>query len=1540
MRQNSPFVRGVVVCFLIFFLAGICLAQKTKTTEGSLRAVGPKRSEIGLCPLKRTGVQADISGFISRVTVTQVFQNPVNETIEAVYTFPLPNDAAVDALTIETGGRIINGRLMERQKAKQTYEAAKQDGKVAALLEQERPDIFTQSVANITPGAEIKVVISYVETLHYADDTYEFTFPMTIGERYIPAASDPEGSARISPGSKARPGQTILMEINIDGGVPITGVQSATHEIEVQQYSAGKYAVRLKDAETIPNRDFVLRYKTAGSKIEDAVLAHHDDRGGFFTLILQPPDNVMPTDTMPKEIVFVLDTSGSMDGFPIKKAREAMKLTLDNLNPYDTFNLITFAGDTHILFEKPLPATKENLAAARRLLDDSSSGGGTEMMKAIQAALEPSDSQSHVRIACFMTDGQVSNESEIIKEVRSHPNARVFAFGIGDSVNHNLLDNISREGRGEVEYVAKTDDGSAAARRFFERIRNPLMTDIALEFSGVDVSETYPVEIPDLFDTKPVTITGRYKRGGRAIVTLKGMMLGQPFSRDIAIDFPKQGAENEVMATLWARKKLADTMRPDFKGTRDEQELLITGLGLDYHLLTPFTSFVAVEEGRVTDGTPPRRIEVPVAGTETEQFIENYWRRRDPEAPVPAAPATPVASNGSAPGASAPDCGVCATVEVVAESNAAGMTSTVSNTVTEEVSYLPLNGRSYQSLTSLAPGVTQVSTSPSLMQRGLISSNGQQPTSNQFTVDGVDANRGLLIGGSAISGAIGSLPELTAAGGTNLMIGSDAIQEIVIRTFPMAVEGRTAGATINVASKAGTNMFHGSLFETFGNAVFNAADPFARAAGFDRAPSRLHNFGGTQGGFVVKDRLFYFGNYEGLRLRQGAFGTSEVPSATSRLAAPPDLRPVFDLFPLSNGPATSNGFSGFSSVYTNPAAHDIFGLRVDTMFTDKFRVDARYNFADSKAAWRGPQGLSLNTLHSLDTSSNSLWVRGSYVLTPYLIFGARSAFSKSTIESGYSTDSFGGGSVLSLPSADFLRYDLGGRASVAASKGSRTAIDEFQIGGTLDWVAGKHIISLGADLRRLAFAIDPLTLERNVLFEGAGPSGNAARIGQIIRSIPGAQSIRNFSGWGQDVFRPTSRVSLNLGLRWDMDFAPATEGFPTALPNTSTRIKTNTSNLAPRASVTIDAFGNGRAVIRAGVGLYYDFGNLNAADTFTSSFPYASGAYVRGAHFASIPANPLKPLALFDSGLKTPRTWQIFTEYQHEIFDGYTVSASYVAAFGRDLLLSRTLLDADPVFNAIRLTDNSGTSDFQALNLRLDHRFSNGFSFNTRYTLSRSRDNISPGTLSQSNFIAAPDQEKGASDFDARHTIAAFGAYNFRTPFRSGIAKWLTRDWSLQAQLNARSAFPVNVTYAQVNDLGVLLFRPDLVQGVSPITNVGGHNALDPAAFAIPAAQRQGSLQRNSLRGFALVQLNAGVERRFKLSSASSLRLSVEGYNVLNTVNFENMESSLGTRFQNGTFQPHYYFGKTVASLGSGGFAPFFLYGGPRTIQFSARFAF
>ncbi len=634
--------RLITLVILLMATTSVAFAGNPPVTQGSLEIVGKGGQAAGVCPLKQTDVKAEISGFLARVNVTQEFWNPSKEKIEAVYVFPLPQNAAVDDMTLQVGDRTVKGLIKRREEARNIYEAARRGGQVAALLDQERPNIFTQSVANILPGGRVLVTISYVELLKYEAGAYEFVFPMVVGPRYIPGnvATGHQGGGwspdtdRVPDGSRITPpvapkgtraGHDISIAVSLDAGVPIQEFRSTSHEIDWDRTSVHSARLNLRHARVIPNKDFILRYDVSGGRIEDAVLVHKASAarpkdlrsGGFFTLILQPPDRIPESEITPKEIVFVLDTSGSMSGFPIEKAKEAMKLALEGMHSEDTFNLITFSGDTHILFPEPVPATAENLKLAQQFLSGRSGGGGTEMMKAIRAALDPSDSQEHVRVVCFMTDGYVGNDMEIIGEVQKHPNARVFSFGIGSSVNRFLLDQMAEAGRGEVEYVALNDDGSAAARRFHERVRTPLLTDLEIDWNGIPVADVYPRRLPDLFSAKPVILTGRYGVPSKGTIRLRGKRAGEAFVRTIQLDLPGAEPEHDVLATLWARRRIDHLMAQDWNGAQQGNmqkglQEQVTDLGLQFRLMTQFTSFVAVEEMVVTDGGEPRTIQVPV----------------------------------------------------------------------------------------------------------------------------------------------------------------------------------------------------------------------------------------------------------------------------------------------------------------------------------------------------------------------------------------------------------------------------------------------------------------------------------------------------------------------------------------------------------------------------------------------------------------------------------------------------------------------------------------------------------------------------------------------------------------------------------------------------------------------------------------------------------------------------------------------------------------------------------------------------------------
>ncbi|HEV2762023.1 MAG TPA: VIT and VWA domain-containing protein, partial [Pyrinomonadaceae bacterium] len=901
--------------------------ERSDDAPGSLTALDSKGNVAGPCPLRRTEVRAEVSGFLSRVTVTQDFHNPFEDKIEAVYTFPLPQGAAVDDMTMLVGGRTVKGKIMRREEAKATYEQAKQRGHVASLLAQQRPNVFTQSVANILPGEGVKVIISYVETLKYEGGSYEWSFPVVVGKRYMPAPAKPEGkgNAGETPAESSassddasgeteaapsnsedeqlnppvvpegmRAGHDISIEVALDAGVPVESISSETHEIEEERQDAGRAVVRLKNRSVIPNKDFVLRYDVAGRQITDALLAHRSARGGFFTFILQPPERVSAAEATPKELVFVLDTSGSMSGFPIEKAKETMKLALEGLHPHDTFNLITFSGDTHVLFPEPVPATPQNLDRAQRFLASRRGDGGTEMMKAIRAALDPSDSQAHVRVAVFMTDGQVGNDMEIIAEVRRHANARVFAMGFGSSPNRFLLDQMAAHGRGEVEYVTEGSDSASAARRFHERVRDPLLTDISIEWAGLPVADVYPRRTPDLFGAKPVYLSGRYTAGARGTITLRGRMAGREFSREIPVVLPEREDGRDVLATLWARRRIDELSAEEWaaaysSGKRSEEMKKavvneVTQLGLDFRLMTQYTSFVAVEDGSITGGDAPRRVDVPVENT------------------------TSYAVGGAHTNGVSEYVVVTSTAEVL-DSSTASLSRTVES---RTVDNLPLNGRSPLGFAVLAPGVTRAgATRPRQDAPNNFSAYGQGPESNLFTVDGVSANVGIAPGGESPGPtAAGTIPALTAAGNNNALASLHTTRELTVRGFFVEPEhGRVPGLRVALNTSSGTNEFRGSLFEYFGHERTDANDFFANSRGLPRPRRSLNNFGGILGGPLKRDSTFFFASYEGLRLRQPDLALTQVPTLAARLAAPPNVRPFLEAFPLPTGAEGADGFA-------------------------------------------------------------------------------------------------------------------------------------------------------------------------------------------------------------------------------------------------------------------------------------------------------------------------------------------------------------------------------------------------------------------------------------------------------------------------------------------------------------------------------------------------------------------------------------------------------------------------------------------------------
>ncbi|MFQ5639540.1 MAG: TonB family protein [bacterium] len=603
-------------------------AENEEITHGSLIIPDLDGKKIAV-PLEHTEVQADISGFIVRVQVTQKFVNPFDKRIEAVYVLPLPEDAAVDRMTMHIGDRTIKGVIKKRQEARDIYERARRQGKTASLLEQERPNMFTQSVANILPGDTILVDISYVEVLEYEKGAYEFVFPMVVGPRYIPGNPSAKSGSGWSPDTDrvpdasritppvlkpgTRTGHDISIRVHLNAGIPVQDLVCKSHPVATDKISNTEMNITLLDKDVIPNKDFVLNYHVLGPELETALLTHRDDGEGYFLLILQPKMKYSRKEIRPKEMVFVVDNSGSMRGEPIAKAKEAMRHAIRNMNPSDEFQIIRFSESASSFSSYPLKNTAENRQKGLHFVNKMHGGGGTRMIEGIKAALGYPPDPNRMRIVLFMTDGYIGNEREIFRETENLlGEARLFSFGVGSSVNRFLLDRMALIGRGAVQYVTLDENTGETVAKFYDRIANPFLTDISIDWGRADVEEVYPSNIPDLFSSQPLAIFGRFENSGPLEITLRGKIGEKEVEFPIEIALPKKEKENGVIKTLWARHQIKDLKLNDLKRTQKTADQ-ITEIALAYNLMTQYTSFVAVEEQLRTDETGnPMTVTVPI----------------------------------------------------------------------------------------------------------------------------------------------------------------------------------------------------------------------------------------------------------------------------------------------------------------------------------------------------------------------------------------------------------------------------------------------------------------------------------------------------------------------------------------------------------------------------------------------------------------------------------------------------------------------------------------------------------------------------------------------------------------------------------------------------------------------------------------------------------------------------------------------------------------------------------------------------------------
>ena len=571
-------------------------------------------------PLIHTDVDADLRGHIASVSVTQTFRNDAEDPIEVVYVFPLPENSAVSHMRMVVGDRVVESEILRKGEARQTYETAKSAGYTAALLEQERPNVFTQSVANIAPGEDIDVQIDYVQTLSYDAGTYELVFPMVIGPRYH--GDEPVADAhRVSPpvvGKGTRRGDDFEISVTAKTGFAIESFTVPTHDVDAQ-VDGDVLQLELEQAETLPNRDFVLRYGAAGHKPRATMFLGPtgEDGAGHFALVVHPPRLDVDALVGRREFFFVVDRSGSMGGVPLALAKEAVVEALAHLRPVDTFQIIGFESGTQRLFDKPRPANATNLVEGLAYLDAMYAGGGTEMSGAIEAALSDDVEQGRHRYVMFLTDGFISFEDEIIGAAtkfvdrigKRGQHARVFGVGIGSAPNDHLIQGLSRAGRGAALRVTSREDPADAVMTFARWVDHPIVSSVEVDPGSLSLSGQHPERLGDLFASHATVGFGEYSGDASVPPTVAGLVDGKRVEIPLAIVPASEGAD--VLDTLWARSAVADLQMEYWSNPRPELVEQITDLGLEHHIVTQYTSLVAVDRERVVGNGQPRMVVEP-----------------------------------------------------------------------------------------------------------------------------------------------------------------------------------------------------------------------------------------------------------------------------------------------------------------------------------------------------------------------------------------------------------------------------------------------------------------------------------------------------------------------------------------------------------------------------------------------------------------------------------------------------------------------------------------------------------------------------------------------------------------------------------------------------------------------------------------------------------------------------------------------------------------------------------------------------------------
>ena len=556
-------------------------------------------SAVDRLPLKSTHAQVQLNGFIASVQLTQVYRNEGNQSISASYLFPGSTHAAVNGMTMTIGERRVVAKIKEKEQAKKIFNAAKKQGKSASLLSQKRPNVFSMDVANIMPGDEVTIDLTYTEIITAEDGIYAFVLPGVVGPRYGGDAVHAESETQwlqnpyLSEGTEDPVKYGISVEIL--SPLPISSLESSSHELNTTWTDEQSANLSLKNTKDAGNRDFILHYRLQDDQILTGLTRFEGQDENYFLLVAEPPKRVKPEQIPARDYFFVVDVSGSMYGFPLDTTKELMSNLLNDLRPTDRFNILFFAGGSNLLSPQPLAATEINIRQAEAMMNNQAGGGGTELYPAMQKVFAMESDENTSRNIVLVTDGYIGAEQRVFTLIdeQLHRN-NVFAFGIGASVNRFLIEGIAKAGRSEAFVVTSRADAKQQASRFNEYISAPALTNIRIQAKGVELYDMEPKKVPDMLAQRPIMVIGKYRNArSDSSITLQGVSgLGE---QQWSFSLQSDTKSDHTLPQLWARKRL-ERLYVIPEGSKEEQRKNIVGLGLKYSLLTSHTSFVAVDE--------------------------------------------------------------------------------------------------------------------------------------------------------------------------------------------------------------------------------------------------------------------------------------------------------------------------------------------------------------------------------------------------------------------------------------------------------------------------------------------------------------------------------------------------------------------------------------------------------------------------------------------------------------------------------------------------------------------------------------------------------------------------------------------------------------------------------------------------------------------------------------------------------------------------------------------------------------------------------